>query len=70
MLVGSDPMLPMSRLVDYTTLSNEADFAGTFAYGVKDRAEILGSFLVDTRIDRDIRPLFVNEPSLGGVHDR
>ena len=29
-LVGSDPMLPMARLVDYTTLSNEADFAGTF----------------------------------------
>ena len=29
-LVGSDPMLPMGRLVDYTTLSNEADFAATF----------------------------------------
>ena len=35
--------------------TNVADFAGTFAYGIKDRAEIFGSFLVDTRIDRDIR---------------
>jgi peptidoglycan-associated lipoprotein len=50
--------------------TNVADFAGTFAYGVKDRAEIFGSFLVDTRIDRDIRPLFVNDPSFGGVIDR
>ena len=36
----------------------------------KDRAEIFGSFLVDTRIDRDIRPLFVNDPTFGGVIDR
>jgi outer membrane protein OmpA-like peptidoglycan-associated protein len=50
--------------------TNVADFAGTFAYGLKDRAEIFGSFLVDTRIDRDIRPLFVNDPSFGGVIDR
>ena len=50
--------------------TNVADFAGTFAYGIKDRAEIFGSFLVDTRIDRDIRPLFVNDPSFGGVIDR
>ena len=50
--------------------TNVADFAGTFAYGVKDRAEIFGSFLVDTRIDRDIRPLFVNDPAFGGFIDR
>jgi outer membrane protein OmpA-like peptidoglycan-associated protein len=50
--------------------TNVADFAGTFAYGIKDRAEIFGSFLVDTRIDRDIRPIFVNDPSFGGVIDR
>jgi outer membrane protein OmpA-like peptidoglycan-associated protein len=50
--------------------TNVADFAGTFAYGIKDRAEIFGSFLVDTRIDRDIRPLFVSDPSFGGVIDR
>ncbi|MCU1385075.1 MAG: pal 2 [Acidobacteria bacterium] len=50
--------------------TNVADFAGTFAYGVKDRAEIFGSFLVDTRIDRDIRPIFVNDPAFGGIIDR
>jgi hypothetical protein len=50
--------------------TNVADFAGTFAFGVKDRAEIFGSFLADTRIDRDIRPLFVSDPTFGGVIDR
>ncbi len=35
--------------------TNVADFAGTFAYGFGGRAEVFGSFLVDTRIDRDIR---------------
>lgn len=50
--------------------TNVADFAGTFAVGVKDRAEIFGSFLVDTRIDRDLYPLFVNDSSFGGVIDR
>jgi outer membrane protein OmpA-like peptidoglycan-associated protein len=50
--------------------TNVADFAGTFAFGVKDRAEVFGSFLVDTRIDRDIRPLFVNDSSFGGIIDR
>ncbi len=50
--------------------TNVADFAGTFASASKDRAEIFGSFLVDTRIDRDIRPLFVNDPTFGGIIDR
>ena len=50
--------------------TNVADFAGTFAVGVGDRAEVFGSFLVDTRIDRDIRPMFVNDPAFGGVIDR
>ena len=50
--------------------TNVADFAGTFAYGIKDRAEVFGSFLVDTRIDRDIRPVFVSDPAFGGFIDR
>jgi peptidoglycan-associated lipoprotein len=50
--------------------TNVADFAGTFAVGVGDRAEVFGSFLVDTRIDRDIRPVFVNDPTFGGIIDR
>src|SRR5207248_2675187 len=37
---------------------------------LRDRAEIFGSFIVDTRIDRDVRPLFVNDASFGGVLDR
>src|SRR5262245_61513863 len=41
--------------------TNVADFAGTFAVGIKNRAEVFGSFLVDTRIDRDLRPLFGTE---------
>ena len=43
---------------------------GTFAFGIGDRAEVFGSFLVDTRIDRDIRPIFVNDPAFGGFIDR
>jgi len=55
--------------------TNVADFAGTFAYGVRGRAEIFGSFLVDTRVDRDVRPLFVGTgtpgaQAFGGVIDR
>jgi hypothetical protein len=46
--------------------TNVADFAGTFAFGIKNRAEIFGSFLVDTRIDRDVRPIFVGDSSFGG----
>ncbi|MCC7416816.1 MAG: OmpA family protein [Acidobacteria bacterium] len=47
--------------------SNVGDFAGTFAIGVADRAEIFGSFLFDTRIDRDLRPLFISDAQVGGV---
>ncbi len=50
--------------------TNVADFAGTFAVGVRDRAELFGSFLFDTRVDRDVRPLFVTDSAFGGVVDR
>ena len=50
--------------------SNVADFAGTFGVSIKGRAEIFGSFLFDTRIDRDLRPIFVNDASVGGIIDR
>ena len=33
-------------------------FEGTFAYGVKGRAEIFGAIRFVTRIDRDTRPIF------------
>jgi hypothetical protein len=38
----------------------------TFAYGVKDRVEIFGSFRAATRVDRDTRALFSGDASLGG----
>ena len=50
--------------------SNVADFAATFGVGIKYRAEIFGSFLVDTRIDRDVRPVFVPDPTFGSFLDR
>ncbi len=43
-------------------------FEGTFAYGVKNRAEIFGSVRLITRIDRDTRPLFAaGGDKFGGV---
>ena len=50
--------------------TNVGDFAGTFAVGAGDRAEIFGSFIFDSRIDRDVRPLFVNDPAFGGFVSR
>jgi outer membrane protein OmpA-like peptidoglycan-associated protein len=50
--------------------TNVGDFAGTFAFGIRDRAEIFGSLIFDTRIDRDLRPLFSSDPDVGGVVDR
>jgi outer membrane protein OmpA-like peptidoglycan-associated protein len=51
--------------------TNVGDFAGTFAYGLGGRAELFGSFLFDTRIDRDLRPIFsFADEEVGGVVDR
>jgi outer membrane protein OmpA-like peptidoglycan-associated protein len=33
-------------------------FEGTFAYGIRNRAEVFGAIRFDTRIDRDTRPIF------------
>src|SRR4051794_4635417 len=50
--------------------TNVGDFAGSFAYGIKNKAEIYGSFLFETRIARDVRPIFGVDPAIGGVIDR
>ena len=50
--------------------TNVGDFAGTFAVGIKDRVEVFGSFLFDTRVDRDLRPIFINDSTVGGIVDR
>ncbi len=47
--------------------TNIGDFSGTFAYGIKGRAEIFGSVLFDTRIDRDVRPLFCRRSDIRRV---
>src|SRR5918993_91086 len=40
----------------------------TFAVGLGDRAELFGSWVLVSRIDRDIRPLFLSSiPRAGGV---
>ncbi|HEX4348411.1 MAG TPA: OmpA family protein [Vicinamibacterales bacterium] len=48
--------------------TNVGDFAGTVAVGIGGRVEIFGSFLFDTRIDRDLRPLFNTNTTIGGVN--
>src|SRR5919201_1771011 len=51
--------------------TNVADFAGTVGVGLGGHVELFGSFLFDTRIDRDVRPLFiVNNSTYGGIVDR
>jgi outer membrane protein OmpA-like peptidoglycan-associated protein len=50
--------------------TNVGDIAGTVAVGLGNRAEIFGSFLFVTRIDRDLRPLFSGDPEVGGILDR
>jgi outer membrane protein OmpA-like peptidoglycan-associated protein len=48
-------------------LTNVADFAGTAAIGIGNRAEVFGSFLFDTRIDRANPPVFANDARQGGI---
>src|SRR5262245_5114758 len=50
--------------------TNVGEFAGTVAFGVGGRAEVFASFMLDTRIDRDLRPLFIADQKVGGVIDR
>jgi outer membrane protein OmpA-like peptidoglycan-associated protein len=47
--------------------SNVSDIAATFAYGVARKMELFGSFKIDTRIDRDLRPIFISNPEVGGI---
>lgn len=51
--------------------TNVGDFAGTFGVGIGNRAEVFASFLFDTRVDRDLRPIFnATDPRVGGILDR
>src|SRR4029453_11511594 len=51
--------------------TNIGDFAGTFGVGIKDRAEVFGAFLFDTRADRDLQPVFrITDSTIGGIVHR
>jgi outer membrane protein OmpA-like peptidoglycan-associated protein len=50
--------------------TNVGDFAATFGVGLGNRAELFGSFVFVTRIDRDLRPLFSGNQEVGGFIDR
>jgi outer membrane protein OmpA-like peptidoglycan-associated protein len=47
--------------------TNVGDFAINFAYGVKPKIEVFGSLIVDTRVDRDLRPIFYPNSEYGGI---
>ena len=50
--------------------ANIAHFIGTVGFGLGDRVELFGALRMDTRIDRDIRPLFTTSAQAGGlIHD-
>jgi len=51
---------------DQQGFTNIASFAATFGVGLTDRVELLGSWRLDTRIDRDARPLF-SDGQVGGL---
>jgi outer membrane protein OmpA-like peptidoglycan-associated protein len=50
--------------------TNVSDIAATFGYGASNGIEIFASFKLDTRIDRDLRPLFSPNREVGGVITR
>jgi outer membrane protein OmpA-like peptidoglycan-associated protein len=53
---------------DNQGFSDISNWPVTFGFGLKNKAEIFGAFTVVSRVDRDIRPLFVQAlPGAGGT---
>ena len=52
---------------DNQGFSDVSDWPATFAFGLKDRAEVFGSWVLVNRIDRDLRPLFLPSAALSEV---
>jgi outer membrane protein OmpA-like peptidoglycan-associated protein len=53
---------------DNQGFSDISNWPLTFGFGIADRAELFGSWVLVNRIDRDIRPLFLASiPQAGGV---
>src|ERR1700732_356136 len=48
--------------------SHVSDIAGNFPYGIYRNLQLFASFKFDTRIDRDLRPLFLSNTTVGGVN--
>jgi peptidoglycan-associated lipoprotein len=53
---------------DNQGFSDVSNWPVTFGYGLRDRAELFGSFVLVSRIDRDIRPLFLGN-STAAAHE-
>ena len=47
--------------------TNVADFEATVAAGIARGIELYAGFKADTRIDRDLRPLFTTDKNVGGA---
>ncbi|MGE3518053.1 MAG: hypothetical protein AB7J63_03785, partial [Vicinamibacterales bacterium] len=47
--------------------TNVAHVPVTFGVGLTNRIELFGSLRLNTRIDRDLRPLFTDDAEVGGV---
>jgi len=53
---------------DNQGFSDVSNWPVTFGYGLRNRMELFGSFVVVNRIDRDLTPLFLSSvPKAGGV---
>jgi peptidoglycan-associated lipoprotein len=52
---------------DNQGFSDVSNWPVTFGYGLRNRAEVFGSFVVVTRIRRAVRPLFVSSTGLNEV---
>src|SRR6185295_1170594 len=53
---------------DNQGFSDVSQWPLTFAYGMSDRAELFGAWTLVSRVDRDIRPLFLSSvPGAGGT---
>src|SRR5262245_44808426 len=53
---------------DNQGFSDVSNWPLTFAFGLKDKAEIFGAWTLVSRVDRDIRPIFLSSvPQAGGT---
>jgi outer membrane protein OmpA-like peptidoglycan-associated protein len=61
---GSGYRVNLDRQQGFTDISH---FLVSVGYGIANRVELFGSWRIDTRIDRDVRPLFTGDLDAGGL---